>query len=1056
MGDGEAATALISSVDRFRSRLDDALKPLGDPVEVQATAARLLGEELGASRVHYGEIGEGGEEVVVRVDHAVGVPSVAGRYQLASFGAAVGDAFRAGETLVIDDVAADARLGDEERDTILSLQVGAVVATCLVKDGRLAGLLVAHHLGPHAWTAEEIAKIEETAERTWAASERATAAEALRERDERYRTLFDAIDHGFCVIEMILDPDGQPVDYRIVEGNPKFSELTGLPATGEQTVLEMMPGLERFWVDTYGRIAATRQPLRFENYAGPMGKWFEVYAFPFGNPERRQVGILFSDVTEARRTQQALRESSERLQLAMEAAKAGSFDIPLDEAGPVKVTGAVSRLFGFAPEEGRRAAEYLERVHPDDREDVARAIREAFEQGVGHTIEYRIVRPDGSVVWVSSSAHLAPPVDGAPARLVGILIDITQRRQAEEAVREGATLVQTIAENATSGLFMIDEQGYCTYANASGLAMTGYDVWEIRSKPLHDLIHHHYPDGRPYPKHECPIDRALPENFDVRAHEDLFFRKDGSSFPVLCAASPIFRDGKPVSTVVEVRDITAAKEAERELREREERFRVLADAMPQLVWTADADGNVTYYNTRVSHYEGFSQSGDGRWEWQPVLHPDDLDLTVRAWESAVATRQTYQVRHRVRMTDGTFRWHLSRAFYVESGGTGQWYGTATDIHDLAQAEEAVRESEERFRAMANGMPLVVWVHDAEGRQEFVNETFCDFFGVTREEMTEGHWKTLMHPEDAQAYADEFERCLRERRPFQAQVRVRRGDGEWRWFESWGRPRFSASGEFMGIVGASADVTERKQIEERTRRLNEELESQVAARTAELLATNEQLQGFTYSVAHDLRQQIRGINANASILLLDLKDGLGPESRRILERLVGSSKQLGALVDDLLTYARLGKQAPTRQSLDLSALAEEVATVVIERGVCGAGTQFRIEPGLTASGDASMLRLVLENLLDNACKYSAEREAPLVEVGRDGEAFFVRDNGIGFEMRFASKLFQPFERLHVEGRYSGTGIGLANVRRIVEKHGGRVWAESEVDEGATFYFTLPDV
>jgi PAS domain S-box-containing protein len=880
------------------------------------------------------------------------------------------------------------------------------------------------------------------------------AEEALRTSVEKYRTLFESIDEGFCIFELLFDEEGRAEDYRFVEINPAFERHTGMANAVGKTMRELVPGIEPVWFDIYSEVYRSGEPRRFVDFARAMGRWFDVYAFRIGDPAQRHIAVLFTDITETRRSMQALRESEQRLRLALEAAHAGTFEIWTDPEVPATVSSVTSELFGFEPGELRNVSDYLGRVHPEDREGVARVMEDARTRGLGHYIEYRIVRPDGSTCWVGSRAHVIPDAEGNTARLVGILIDISARREAERAVRESSELIQTVFENATSALIMMDEDGYCTFWNRAWQEMTGYEADDFGSKPLHDLVHHHYPDGRPYPREECPIDRALPENSDLRAHEDLFFRKDGSSFPVLCAANPIFKDGKPISTVIEVRDVSESKAAEQDLREREEQFRNLANTMPQLVWISRYDGTVTYYNSRVAQFDGFSQAEDGSWSWQPVLHPDDRERTVEAWQRAIATSNTYQCQHRVRMADGTFRWYLSRANLVQAGSVEQWYGTATDIHDMVQAETALRESEERFRTMADGMPLVVWVHDAEGRQKFVNATFCDYFGAGQEEASGDRWHGLLHPDDAPAYLEAFYHAVRGRKAFWSEARMRRSDGEWRWLESWGRPRFSAEGDYLGLIGASADVTDRKFVEQRIQELNETLETLVEARTADLLSANEQLQGFTYSVAHDLRQQIRGINANASILLLDAGESLDETSRQTLLRLVGSSKRLATLVDDLLAYARLGKQEPTKLTFDLSALAQEVAAIVIERGVCRQGTRFNIHPGMSAHGDASMVRLVLENLLDNACKYSKETETPHIEVGKDERGFFVRDNGIGFDMQYAHKLFEPFERLHREGEYSGTGIGLANVKRIVEKHGGTVWAESSVDMGATFFFELP--
>jgi light-regulated signal transduction histidine kinase (bacteriophytochrome) len=252
---------------------------------------------------------------------------------------------------------------------------------------------------------------------------------------------------------------------------------------------------------------------------------------------------------------------------------------------------------------------------------------------------------------------------------------------------------------------------------------------------------------------------------------------------------------------------------------------------------------------------------------------------------------------------------------------------------------------------------------------------------------------------------------------------------------------------------AVDVTEQVQARRSVEVLADELETRVSQRTAELLHANEQLQGFTYSVAHDLRQQIRGISINASIVLADAGDSLDEQTKIDLNRMAKAAEQLSRLVDDLLGYAKLSRLDPTINQVDLTTLAREVKHHVLEDAHGDRIPDFRIQENLGGVGDPMMLRLVLENLFSNALKYSAKEHAPLIEFGKGEQGFFVRDNGIGFDMKFSHKLFEPFERLHRPDEFSGTGIGLANVRRIIEKHGGKVWAESSPGSGATFYFTL---
>jgi len=264
-----------------------------------------------------------------------------------------------------------------------------------------------------------------------------------------------------------------------------------------------------------------------------------------------------------------------------------------------------------------------------------------------------------------------------------------------------------------------------------------------------------------------------------------------------------------------------------------------------------------------------------------------------------------------------------------------------------------------------------------------------------------------------------------------------------------------------LIQAEREAAERRELElaerlerEHMQALNVELEQRVAQRTAELLEANEQLAGFCYSVSHDLRAPLRAISATSKILLEEARTKLEEEEQELLHRQAAAAKRLGELIDDLLGLARIHGRQTTRRKFSLSDLAEEVVAELRESFV-DQRLEFRVEPGLTCEGDPALVRLLLQNLLENACKYSKEGgRIELGEIEEQGErAFFVRDDGIGIDMKYASKIFLPFERLVSENAYPGTGIGLATASRIVARHGGRLWVESQVGEGSTFFFTL---
>ena len=281
---------------------------------------------------------------------------------------------------------------------------------------------------------------------------------------------------------------------------------------------------------------------------------------------------------------------------------------------------------------------------------------------------------------------------GYPPNDVGEDASWWVRQQAERRLRYQHDLTRAITDNATTAIFMMDDASRCTFMNPAAEAMTGFAFAEVDGEILHDLIHHTRPDGSPYPMPQCPLDRALPEHLEVRNHEDLFFRKNGESFPVICNARVIHENQVPVGTVIEVRDVTEERAVAETIRQSEANFRQLAEAMPQMVWIARADGHVEYFNDRWYDHFGTSPDqslGDG---WITVLHPDDRASTLQRWTTALAGGQSYQTEYRLRGRDGQYRWFLGRGVPVcdDTGGVQRWFGTCTDIDEAKRLQEELR------------------------------------------------------------------------------------------------------------------------------------------------------------------------------------------------------------------------------------------------------------------------------------------------------------------------------------------------------------------------------
>jgi signal transduction histidine kinase len=296
----------------------------------------------------------------------------------------------------------------------------------------------------------------------------------------------------------------------------------------------------------------------------------------------------------------------------------------------------------------------------------------------------------------------------------------------------------------------------------------------------------------------------------------------------------------------------------------------------------------------------------------------------------------------------------------------------------------------------------------------------------------------------------LQRCMNERIPQKALNFVTLQDGSTSWYELSIQPAPD------GILILSNDVSERMHAEQEIHNLNSELEQRVVDRTAQLTAANQELEAFSYSVSHDLRAPLRAMEGFSNLLLNDSPDQLNEQSRNYLNRIQAAARVMDQLISDLLKLSRVTRSDFVRQQVDLTALANEVAGE-LQRQEPHRLVEFIISPDLIVYGDQHLLKIVLDNLLSNAFKFTSKSEQACIQVGvteRSGEqVFYVRDNGVGFDMAYKTKLFTPFQRLHKAQDFPGTGIGLVTVYRIITRHGGRIWPEAQLNQGATFYFTL---
>jgi PAS domain S-box-containing protein len=505
------------------------------------------------------------------------------------------------------------------------------------------------------------------------------------------------------------------------------------------------------------------------------------------------------------------------------------------------------------------------------------------------------------------------------------------------------------------------------------------------------------------------------------------------------------------------------------LKESEEKFSKAFRASPEALTISDMQ---TSRFLDVSR--GFEQWFG--WKREEVVGRPALELDMWAnveerQKMVAALREQGTVRNfrtTARKRDGGLSACMVAIEQVQIGGRACLLAVLHDVTKALQVEQALRESEEKFSKAFYVSPNAITITEIEtGRFVDVNEGYTRLFGFERAEvlgrtaLEVGMWQD---PAERAALMKELA-TQGSVRDHQVHVKHRAGRLFTMLFSSdrielGGKPHYVTVGQ---DITARVEAEEGlRASEERLRRLNAELEQRVADRTAQLTAANAELESFSYSVSHDLRSPLRAIDGFSKALSEDFSDQLSEEARDYLRRVSAASQRMGQLIDDLLQLSRAARVEMRREAVNLSQLAREIALVLRERQPEPVLT-FECADGVEALADPALARIVLENLLHNAWKYTRKRAAPRVEFGQLSPAdspreavFYVRDNGAGFDMRYSNKLFSPFQRLHPSTEFEGTGIGLATVRRIVSRHGGRVWAESVVGEGTIVYFSLAGV
>jgi PAS domain S-box-containing protein len=481
----------------------------------------------------------------------------------------------------------------------------------------------------------------------------------------------------------------------------------------------------------------------------------------------------------------------------------------------------------------------------------------------------------------------------------------------------------------------------------------------------------------------------------------------------------------------------------------------IIEDFPALIWRADTDASCDYFNKTWLTFTGRTldqERGDG---WTEGVHPADLDQCLKTYQEAFNSRQTFAMEYRLRRYDGEYRWVIDhgRPVYDTCDKFAGYISSCYDVTESKRVQEALLQSERRFRELTENTSDWVWEVDDEMRYVYTSPKVTELLGYAPTDLLGKTPFDFMSPEDAARLRPAVDDLARNPQPFKALENVNvHKDGSLVVLETNGVPVYDADGLFVGFRGIDRDISARKEAEEQIRSLNSELTHQAVT----LEATNRELEAFGHTVSHDLRTPLTNISLSCQVIMELCGGEISEQCKSALLDICNATDRMDQLITTLLNFSLLSRSELNRETVDLSEMAK-VMDAELRLNQPDRRVIFNIADGMTAYGDANLIRVVLENLLGNAWKYTSKMETTVIEFGmtefEGNRTYFIRDNGMGFDMSQADKLFCAFQRLPGTKEYEGHGIGLATVQRIVERHGGSVWADGEVGKGATFYFTL---
>jgi PAS domain S-box-containing protein len=720
---------------------------------------------------------------------------------------------------------------------------------------------------------------------------------------------------------------------------------------------------------------------------------------------------------------------------------------------------AYDELMGHRAGLGQPAAECLPDVAAQGFIELLDQVRLTGQAYIGHEAPIELPDAVGELQrrYLDFTYQPLHTGEGELTSILAFAVDVTAQVQARQeterlqlALRQRDERLRTMTEALPQITFIATRTGGIEYISPQWYAYTGQAPDADVNGIWTDFIH---PDDLPRILHELELNlvRTTPWRYEFRMR-----RHDGQYRWHLSRGVPEPGDtpgALPNRWYGSDTDVHELRELQEELHQGQARYQALTDKIPSQVWTADATGQLDFFNERAATYLGRDRSELTPTNWQEVVHPDDRARVAARWLDSVAHTRAFEAELRLRGRTGEYRWYLAQAAPAlnEQGQVQRWYGTNTDIHAQRELEQTLRRSEEQFRFLAESLPQIVWTSSGVGGNDYINQRWFDYTGL--DPATSGdraNWAAVIHPDDLGLTNSRWAHSVATGDFFEIEYRFRRHDGVYRWFLGQGRAQHLPDGSILKWFGTCTDIEDQKQSQQ-----------QLEAQNEQLRRSNHDLDHFVYTASHDLRQPINNM-AGIFEELTRTAYFRDPDAVKLIAMFEKALQQIDDTIEDLSAIVQVQRRqqpVPTEPVALLPLTQDIIGSLQGQIVAQGARVELDFLACPRVSFVRAQLQSVLFNLLSNALKYAAPDRLPHIRISSaldpadEHPILTVQDNGLGIDMfRHGGQLFQLFSRFHTH--VEGSGMGLYLVNRIVECHGGRIEVMSQVGEGTRFTIHLP--